>query len=197
MGFERCDLLTEEADRVWKKRLWEDMPGEDLSRLADRVDLWELVDITIDPERPMGTVNLIARDSQGNLCAGVSTSGWAWSYPGRVGDSPIVLYADNRYGAAACTGMGEMAIRASTAHSLVFYLRTGFSLADAGRQAMEDLNALGGPYLSRMNLIALGRDGSHAGFSSAEDEMYVYITDAMDEPQELPRTCIRIPQRWR
>ena len=48
-----------------------------------------------------------------------------------AGDSPLIgagNYCDNRYGAAACTGMGELAIRASTARSLVLYLKFGMSL---------------------------------------------------------------------
>ncbi len=72
------------------------------------------------PEPPRddtkGTVNYLALDARGDLASSVSTSGIAWKYPGRVGDSPIVgagNYCDNRYGAAACTGMGEIAIRAA------------------------------------------------------------------------------------
>ncbi len=122
MGFEHCALLTEEARETWARRLREDWPGEDLDRLTQRRDLSQWVSITTDPERAKGTVNFLAQDLHGNLCSGVSTSGWAWKYPGRIGDSPVIgagLYADNRFGAAACTGMGEMAIRASTARSLV------------------------------------------------------------------------------
>ncbi len=68
-----------------------------------------------DPERPRGaygSVNVIARDASGYLASGVSTSGWAWTFPGRVGDSTIIgagNYADLRWGAATCTGRGEMA----------------------------------------------------------------------------------------
>ena len=61
-----------------------------------------------------GTVDVIALDAHGDIASGVSTSGLAWKYPGRVGDSPIIgagNYADNRYGACGCTGYGEMAIR--------------------------------------------------------------------------------------
>ena len=199
MGFERCDLLTEEAREVWEQRLRADMSEETLKQLAERSDLWKWVEIATDPERAKGTVNFIARDSQGNICAGASTSGWAWKYPGRLGDSPIIgagIYADNRCGAAACTGMGEMAIRASTARSVVLYLKIGMSLAEAGRQAMEDLNDLGGRYLSRMSLIALDQDGHHAGFSSAEDGSYIYVTDGMDEPEEVQRTYVRTKEHW-
>ena len=61
-----------------------------------------------------------------------STSGWAWKYPGRLGDSPIPgagFYADSRYGAAACTHTGEMTMRCGTARSIVLAMRFGHSLA--------------------------------------------------------------------
>lgn len=199
MGFEQCDLLTKEAREVWEQRLRADMSEEAMKQLAERSDLWKWVEIATDPERAKGTVNFIARDSQGNICAGASTSGWACKYPGRLGDSPIVgagIYADNRCGAAACTGMGEMAIRASTARSVVLYLKIGMSLAEAGRQAMEDLNDLGGHYLSRMSFIALDQDGHHAGFSNAEERSYIYVTDGMDEPEEVQRTYVRTKEHW-
>ncbi len=199
MGFERGDLLTEEARRVWEKRLREDMSDEVFDRLAEQTELSKWVKMATDPERARGTVNFIAQDGQGNICAGVSTSGWAWKYPGRLGDSPVIgagNYADNRYGAAACTGMGEMAIRAATAHSVVFYLKMGLSLDAACRQAMADLNDLGGRYLSRMNFIALDREGRHAGFSNAEGRSYVYMTGDMDEPAEAPRTYVRTKENW-
>src|SRR5262245_57937593 len=88
------------------------------------------------------TVNVIAIDRRRDIASGVSTSGWAWKYPGRVGDSPLIgagNYCDNRYGACACTGYGEMAIRSSTARSVVLYLKMARSLDRAAREAMTDL----------------------------------------------------------
>jgi beta-aspartyl-peptidase (threonine type) len=199
MGFERVDLLTEEVRGLWREHLQEILPGEILGRLDKGEELWRWVDVVTDPGRTTGTVNFLALDRKGNLCAGVSTSGWPWRYPGRVGDSPIIgagLYADNRYGAAACTGMGEMAIRAGTARGIVHYLRMGSSVEEAGRQAMEDLNDLGGRYQSRMNLLVMDREGRHAGFSSAEAKSYIYITEGMDEPQEWPRHYVPVEERW-
>ena len=105
-GFQRQDLLTPEARASGESPFTEADPQRRLSRkmreLAGR--------LSRDPERPHdahGTVNVIARDAAGNLASGVSTSGWAWKFPGRVGDSPIIgagNYADNRWGAATCTG---------------------------------------------------------------------------------------------
>jgi beta-aspartyl-peptidase (threonine type) len=199
MGFERQALLTEEMRQVWEERLRADISAEELSRLGEGKDLFRWVELATDPERPRGTVNFIAQDGEGNISAGVSTSGWAWKYPGRVGDSPIIgagLYADNRAGAAACTGMGEMAIRASTAHSVVMYLRMGLPLEEAGRRGMEDLNALGGRYLGGMNLIAMDREGRYAGFSNTEERTYVYLTHEMAEPVEVPRIYVQTNRRW-
>ncbi len=199
MGFERRDLLTDEARQLWEERLREDMSEQELRQLAEQTDLWKRVAVATDLERAKGTVNFIARDAQGDICAGVSTSGWPWKYPGRLGDSPVIgagLYADNRAGAAACTGMGEMALRASTAHSVVFYLKLGASVEEAGRRSMEDLNALGGRYLSGMSIIAMDREGRHAGFCSVEGRTYIVLTDEMDEPLELERTCVPTKRRW-
>ncbi len=200
MGFEQAELLTDEAHTTWEDRLRHDLPEDDFNQLATHPQLWQWVKLATDPERPWwGTVNFIAQDAHGDICTGVSTSGWAWKYPGRVGDSPLIgsgLYADNRYGAAGCTGMGEMAMRANTAHSLVFYLKQGMSVAEAGQQAMLDLNDLGGPYLSIMNFVLLDKHGQHAGFSNVEGRSYVYMTDEMDEPTESPRTVVTTTQRW-
>jgi beta-aspartyl-peptidase (threonine type) len=199
MGFEREDLLTEEARQVWETRLREDMPADVFDRLTEQRELARWVKLATDPERARGTVNFIAQDAQGNICTGVSTSGWAWKYPGRLGDSPVIgagNYADNRYGAAACTGMGEMAIRAGTARSVALYLKMGLSLEEACRQAMKDLDDLGGRFISRMSFIALDREGHHAAFSSGKEATYVFVTDDMDEPQKLPRTYVPLNERW-
>lgn len=199
MGFEPENLLSDEARRVWENRLREDMPAEQFNQLAHLPNLSRWVALATDPERAKGTVNFIAQDAEGNICSGVSTSGWAWKYPGRVGDSPVIgagLYADNRYGAAGCTGMGEMALRAGTARSIVFYLKQGLPVEEAGRQAMQDLNDLGGNYLSVMNCVVLDSQGRHAGFSNVEGRTYTYITADMNEPEEVPRLTVPTNMRW-
>ena len=101
----------------------------------------------IDPEVGRDTTVFLAVDRQGNAASGTSTSGWGWKYPGRLGDSPLIgagSYADSRYGACACTGAGEMAIRAGTARAVVAYMKMGRSVADAVAEAVEDMRALKG-----------------------------------------------------
>lgn len=111
------------------------------------------------------TIIFLVRDSQGRIAAGTSTSGWPYKYPGRLGDSPIIgagLYADSAYGACACTNTGEMTMRASTARSVVLYMKKGASVAEACHEAVEDLRRLKGGYLDSVCIYAIDRDGQHA-----------------------------------
>lgn len=199
MGMEARDMLTKPAELGWRRMVQSALPEDAIPGLAERDDLARLVRELSNPRRTVGTVNFLVMDGQGDICGGVSTSGWYGKYPGRLGDSPVIgagLYADNRYGAAACTGMGEMAIRAGTARSLVMYMKMEHSLLDAGLQAMRDLLDLGGPYSSEMNIIALDRNGYPAAFSSNPEKTYIYMTDEMQEPLEAPRTFVDLPERW-
>jgi beta-aspartyl-peptidase (threonine type) len=152
-----------------------------------------------------GTVNAIGIDRRGDIASGVSTSGWAWKYPGRVGDSPLIgagNYADNRYGACACTGYGEMAIRCNTAHSLTLYLKMGLPLERAAREAMIDLRHLTVPFPPRLNLVAVDARGHHVAMTTetTREVRYVYQTGRMAAPAVRPRlvvplTSVRRPAR--
>lgn len=200
MGFpDQGSLLLDDVRQRWRERLEKDVPHDVRETLAERDDLWRWVRIATDPERAWSTVNFIARDAAGNIASAVSTSGWAWKYPGRVGDSPLIgagNYADNRYGAAACTGMGEMAIRASTARSIVLYMKMGFSLDAACSEAMSDLRDLGGPFAGVMHLVALDKDGNHAGYTSRAGWTYVWQAADMPTYEETERRFVALPYRW-
>lgn len=192
MGLVATTLLTDEAKAIWQERLTNE-PRDVAYAARIREMVGELASDPQFPEPPHGTVNFIARDSAGNLATGVSTSGWAWKYPGRLGDSPIIgagNYADNRWGAAACTGRGEMAQRCLTAHSVVTFLRFGMSLDDALRTAMTDLQALDDPYASEMNIVALDKQGNPSGASTAKGKTYIYMRDDMSEYVETERLYI-------
>lgn len=196
LGFAPTNLLTPEAERVWRERLAvrDAVDGGDRA-YAERMR--ELVGAMCrDPERPAeahGTVNVIARDRAGNIACGVSTSGWAWKYPGRLGDSPIIgagNYADNRWGAAACTGRGEMAQRCCTAHSVVTFMRCGMDLKAALRTAMRDLLSLDDRYASEINIVAMDRHGNPAAASSNPDKTYVFMREDMDSYEEAQRMYV-------
>lgn len=196
-GLDPVELLTSEAKAVWQQRFTDMGSGEPGTRDAYYEKIHLIVGETAsDPEKVEdlhGTVNFIAQDDTGLIACGVSTSGWAWKYPGRLGDSPIIgagNYADNRWGAAACTGRGEMAQRCLTAHSVVTFMRFGMSVDDALRQAMLDLRQLDDPYRSEMNIIALDREGKPAAASSTPGKTYVYQQTDMAEYTEEARAVV-------
>ncbi len=113
--------------------------------------------------RDRGTAVLLAIDARGDIAAGASSSGWAGKYPGRVGDSAVVgagVYADNRYGACACTHTGEMTIRVGTARSVVLYMKRGASVEEACREAVLDLGGLVGGYIGPVVVHAIDAVGA-------------------------------------
>ena len=195
-GIETAELLTDETRRIWQERLDGKLPSNVTP--GDRLyyeKMREWARLATDPEKVAGTVNFIARDRNGDIASAVSTSGWAWKYPGRVGDSPIIgagNYCDNRYGGACCTGRGEMAIRAATARSVVLYMKLGMSLEEALGEGMRDLWPLEDPYYGSMNIIALDAQGNPAAAANREAS-FVYMTDEMDSYVEAPRLLIPRP----
>jgi L-asparaginase / beta-aspartyl-peptidase len=193
IGFSPVDLLTPEAEGVWRSRL--DLAPEQHRSYMDRVRTL-VAELSRDPEMPddvHGTVNVIARDRGGNIACGVSTSGWAWKYPGRLGDSPIIgagNYADNRYGAAACTGRGEMAQRLCTAHTVVTAMRFGQDLDEALLMAVRDLLGLEDAYRSEVNIVAMDRNGRPGAATTTEGKTFIVQDETMSGPDERLRTFV-------
>ena len=189
-GFEKMLLLTPEAEEAWRRTI-AGAVIEDAANLSFRVKLAQ------DPERTVGTVNFIAQDAQGRIASAVSTSGWAFKYPGRVGDSPLIgagNYCDDRYGACACTGLGEWAIRAGTARMVVSSLQHGLSLAEACEGGVKDLADIPLPpdIEPVMNLIALDKDGRHTAYTTAEGRAYVWQTADMAAYETTARVRVRV-----
>ncbi|MCB0131348.1 MAG: N(4)-(beta-N-acetylglucosaminyl)-L-asparaginase [Caldilineaceae bacterium] len=200
LGTVPANQLTEEALQRWRARYVEYgmTPGTQVDlrnvaaaltapvNLRDRAARGEKIDT-------LGTVNFLVLDQFGDLASGVSTSGIAWKYPGRVGDSPLIgagNYCDNRYGAAGCTGMGELAIRVATAHSVVLYMKMGLSLVEAGQEALRDLAALQAGPGQYMNFVALTPTGDHAGFTTVPGKQYLFMNGEMDVPALAPRILL-------
>ena len=104
-----------------------------------------------------------------------------------MGDSAIVgagLYADDRYGACACTHTGEMTIRAATARSVVLYMKSGASVDDACGEAIRDLDELRGGYLGAVVIHAVDPEGRFRVVSNRDvgrDGSYAYWTDDMTD----------------
>jgi L-asparaginase len=154
--------LTPEAETRWRAWLEANVPMEERAQWAAERPLVSLVWRTVRPETTHGTVVALARDRQGNFGGGVSTSGWGYKYPGRLGDSPVIgagLYVDNRYGAAGCVGHGELTIRAGTARSVVLYLKMGATVREAVHEAAHDVRRLERDFEASLAIHALDHDG--------------------------------------
>jgi L-asparaginase len=110
-----------------------------------------------------GTAVVLAIDGQGRIAAGASSSGFRYKYPGRLGDSAVVgagVYADQRYGACACTHTGEMTIRAGTSRAVVLAMQRGATVEEACHEAVADLRALRGGLLGAVIVHAIDARGA-------------------------------------
>ena len=188
---ERCfavdDVLHPDSKRVWWERLQKEMTPEQLVAFPD-IALAPLSNAITDPERVRDTTVFLGRDAGENIGVVTSTSGWAWKYPGRLGDSPIVgagFYADSRYGAAACTHTGEMTMRCGTSRSIVLALRLGHSLEDAVKLAVEELGELTTGFLAGVVIHAMDAKGNHRvlSFRCEEEIRYWYWDERMAAPE--------------
>lgn len=183
LGLPFEDLLTEHSQQVYTEGLCGRPPLEHLDSPTHTLRLADLARASIDPDHFTGTVNFIAQDAEGRIASAVSSSGWAWKYPGRLGDTAVIgagNYADDRYGAATCAGWGELAIRTSIARSIVNALELGLSVHLACRRVYADIAPLISPSADPpVHVIAVDTDGNHAGYTTASGRPYLVWADGM------------------
>ncbi len=187
IGAEIAKNETELSINTWHKHLNEVLTEEQKNKFPN-VRLLDIKNKAVDPEKLFDTTVYLSIDHEARISSATSTSGWAWKYPGRLGDSPIIgagSYADSRYGACACTHTGEMSIRAGTARSVVLYLKMGLSLADAVYEAARDLADLKTGYLDEVTIHAIDKLGNHKviGLNSSEEIRYVIWQPGMENPE--------------
>jgi len=188
VGIERGPTLTDEARQRWRDGLSAAGieagearfgPGE----RAYREQALERMAAMGVPDGPWDTVDVLALDAAGNLAVGVSTSGYPWKYPGRISDSAIIgagNYCDNRVGGAACTGRGELAIRATTARSVLYALAAGGDPAKACAEALAETLELPDDFRSPLQALCLTPDGRHGGASTMPGATYSVMTTEDD-----------------
>lgn len=167
-GFERKNLLTEEAKKEWLE--WKEQ--EDQKKPA------------INHENH-DTIGMLAMDKDGNLSGACTTSGWAYKLHGRVGDSPIIgagLFVDNEVGAACATGMGEAVIRIAGSSTVVELMRQGHSPEQACKMAVEriqrkhkDLTNL------QVGFLAMNKKGEVGAYSVYAGFNYAHKTNSVDQ----------------
>lgn len=186
-GFAFDEVLHPDSKRVWWEKLEKEMSPEQRAAFPD-IPLAPLSNTITDPERVRDTTVFLGRDALQNIGVVTSTSGWAWKYPGRLGDSPVPgagFYADSRYGAAACTHTGEMTMRCGTSRSIVLAMRLGYPLADAIALAVEELSELKSGFLAGVVIHAMDAQGNHqvVNYRCDEEIRYWYWDERMAAPE--------------
>ena len=199
-GFERSELLTDESLRLFRDSLLPRhdavegentlaSPGDDLYRQT----AVELVKRFRPHDGPWGTINVIALDASGEMVVGVSTSGYPWKYPGRVGDSALPgagNYCDGRFGGAACTGRGEMSMRITGARMIVDGLARGEDPARACRSMLAEAATLPDAFKAELRALCLTPDGRHGGASGQSGSTYSVMTTSSPAVEFFPRTTL-------
>ncbi len=199
-GFSRAELLTEESRKLFRSALEpsaESVEGENTNARAGderyRETALALVRRLAPHDGPWGTINILALDSSGELVVGVSTSGYPWKYPGRVGDSALPgagNYADLRYGGAACTGRGELSMRATGARNIVADLARGLDPAEACLAMLTDAATLPDEFRAELRCLALTPDGRHGAAAGQTGSVYAVMTETSIEPELHPRRVL-------
>ncbi len=165
-GFQKANLLTPDARKVWEK--------------------WKK---TQEACKPVGsghdTIGMVALDAGGDLAGACTTSGLSFKLPGRVGDSPIIgagLYVDNEVGGAAATGVGELVMKTLGSFLVVEMMRTGISPEEACRMALERI-AEKIPLKSDMQVgfIAISKAGETAGYGLRKSFEYAVIKEGRNQ----------------
>ncbi len=161
-GFKKENLLTPETKKRWER--WKQTNKEMHDPVKDNHD----------------TIGLLAIDKNGNIAGGVSTSGWAYKMPGRVGDSSIIgasLFVDNNVGAACATGLGEKVIETVGSFLIVEKMREGYSPLEACKIAIKRLSKYNNSNIFQVSYLALNKDGEYAGFSNQKEFSYSIVTN--------------------
>jgi len=166
-GFEREDLLTPSAAAAWTR--WKTENGE-----TQPIISMENHD----------TIGMLTLDQAGNLSGACTTSGAAFKYHGRVGDSPIIgagLYVDNEVGGATATGWGEAVIRAVGCFLVVEFMRQGHSPTDACRMAVDRVISKNPDWREiQVGFLALTKAGEYGSFCIAPGFNYAAYTPGVE-----------------
>ena len=181
-GFKRENLLTAESEKAWREWL-----------KTSRYDPMIIPNFLKEQKEPVpypwpsamvnhDTIGMVAMDHSGNLSGACTTSGMAYKMHGRIGDSPIIgagLFVDNEVGAATSTGVGEEVVRICGSHTVVEYMRQGFSPEMACKKAVERIVKLRGKKAIEVQVgfLALNKFGQTGAFAIQKGFNYCVQTD--------------------
>lgn len=174
-GFERVNMLTPRAKKIWEKKVAE-LAGNNLK-----------------PYDGHDTVGMVALDEGGSMAAGTSTSGLFMKKKGRVGDSPLSgsgFYVDSEVGGACATGLGEDLMKGCLSYEIVRLMAAGKSPQEACDEAVypfvEKLKARYGK-AGEFSLVAMNKEGQWGVATNVE------FTFAVGTKTEVPAIFIAHP----
>ena len=125
-GFGKEDLLTEKSKQEW-------MEWKKTSQYKPIINI-----------ENHDTIGMLAIDKNGDISGACTTSGMAYKYAGRVGDSPIIgagLFVDNEIGGATATGVGEEVVRTVGSFLIVELMRQGKTPQEACEEGVKRIIA--------------------------------------------------------
>ncbi len=191
IGFAPEPVLYEPQRREWEERVKPLLGKSDDTRLMNIVR-----SMTSPDERNFDTTVMIASDGSGLSCAS-STSGWDYKYPGRAGDTGVPgagYYVDSKFGGAACTWTGEMAMRAKVAGCVVGRLESGDNVREAVHYAIGNVRRLRGGALRTLVIHAIDTNGEAyaAAINPIKPISYMYWRDDMAKPERRDAEAINI-----
>ena len=151
-GFTKTDLLTDKSRDIWEK--WKKESGYKPRVSADQHD----------------TIGILALDKNANVAGACSTSGLAFKYHGRVGDSPIIgagMYVDNETGGACATGIGELVMKSLGSFLIVEMMRNGASPQQACESAIKRITEKYpvNDHDTQVGFLAVNKKGEIGAFS--------------------------------
>ena len=155
-GFEKENLLTEESKAAWEK--WKKSSNY-MPHHYENHD----------------TIGMLAIDKSSNISGACTTSGLAWKYHGRVGDSPIIgagLFVDNEIGGAVATGVGEEVMKTLGSFLVVELMRNGKSPQDACQLAIERIVKNNKKLDFQVGFLALNKNGEVGAYSIQNNFKY-------------------------
>jgi isoaspartyl peptidase/L-asparaginase-like protein (Ntn-hydrolase superfamily) len=149
-GFKHENLLTEKAEKRWKKWLKE-------SKYEPIVNI-----------ENHDTIGLLAIDQKGDISGACTTSGLAWKVHGRVGDSPIIgagMYVDNEVGGAVATGVGELVMKTLGTFLIVELMRQGRNPQEACEEAVKRITAKQEYKDMQVGYLAIDKEGNYGAYA--------------------------------
>lgn len=188
--FERKNMLTDRAKRLWEKRI-EEMAKSNLS-----------------PYDGHDTIGAVCLDQQGSMAAGTSSSGLFMKKPGRVGDSPLSgsgFYVDSEIGGATATGLGEDLMKGCLSYEIVRLMGEGHSPQAACDKAVYEFHdKLTKRYgkAGAFSLVAMNNQGEWGVATNVEftfsvatetEEPAIYIANMGENKQTIIEP---ITQEW-